>query len=269
MLTHGEIALSKLLILQPSASMRNEKPLNAPYGEIMALHHLLIPEGLLYELVPEEYVADGRCKLSDFNAVILPRAKYLSTDLQRKLADFVSTGGPLVALGKPGVLDELARPSEVFCDSLRKTAGDSQWQKAEEAWSWSAETPDGKGGFVQIACGKGRIVAVNGLTALTTVEQRKALTDVLTRAAPRAAWAENNRLEVMLRVAEDGGRYLCLLNSSVDAAAEDTVHVAQLVKQATDVLVEGGCSVPVKHFGAGSSLSVRLGPEEGTAIYLE
>ncbi len=268
MLTHSEIVPARLLIVQPSASMRNERPASPPYGEIMALHGLLAPGGLLYELVPEEYVADGRCRLSEFKVVVLPQAKYLSAALQEQVAQFVAQGGTLFALGQPGVLDELARPSEALTRRLAAMAG-ARWAEAERAWqppAAGAAPPPSP--LADLPCGKGRLLAAANLGRFPTREQRTALLETLTAAAPRQAYAENSRLEVLLRVAEDGERYLCLLNPDVDNPVTETVCVEAPVLVAIDVLLKDGYRVPCHGNAMRSRLSVRLGPGEMTVISL-
>lgn len=268
MLTHSTIPPFKLLVLQPSASMRNEAPANPPYGDILGLYGLLAPAGLFFELVPEEYVADGRCHLSDYAAIVLPRAKYLAVGLQQSLANYVQRGGTLVALGRPGVRDELARPSGALCSALQGLESPADRAACDRAWDTTPNPDDGAAApaAVLVPAGQGHVLAVSGLGALTT--RGDWFITRLQQIVPRDAWAEDSRFEVLLRVAEDGGRYLCLLNPSVDEAVQDTVHVSQAVGQAVDIAVTGGCPVPVKPVKGGAALNVRLGPGEATVIYL-
>lgn len=270
MLTHSAIPPFKLLVLQPSASMRNELPGNPPYGEIMGLYRLLMPAGLPFELVPEEYVADGRCRLRDFDAVVLPQAKYLSAGLQQSCADYVKQGGLLLAFGRPGRCDELARPSDALSAALKAMAPAGSLAAAEAAWDRTPSPGAADQGptFVVAKAGKGQVVASSGLGALTGAAPRAELVALLKKAVRRDAWADGDCFEVLLRVAEDGGRYLCLLNPNVDKAAQDTVCVSRPVARAVDVSVPGGFAVPVAKRGGGAALKVRLGPGEATVIYL-
>jgi hypothetical protein len=262
MLTHSRIARSKLLVLQPSASMRNQAPANPPFGEILGLHDLLTRNGLLYELLPEEYVSDGRCSLAEFSVVMLPKATYLSADLQSKLAQFVRQGGTLVCVGAPGEKDELARPSGRLMAALAQSAG-ANWASVRKAFD-SAEA-----GLVMAQCGTGRIAALQSLAAVLSGREPDALAQFLVRMTPRPDRCEGNRIEVMLRIAEDGGRYVCLLNPSVDETARDVVHIGGPLTSATDVTVPGGCAVPVENREDGGQFAVRLGPGEMTVIYLQ
>ncbi|NUN03860.1 MAG: hypothetical protein HUU41_22355 [Bryobacteraceae bacterium] len=98
--------------------------------------------------------------------------------------------------------------------------------------------------------------------------ERAGMVELLARHVPRSAWAENHRFEVLLRVAKDGGRYLCILNPNVDEAAEDTVRVSAPVNEAVDVWAAGGCAVPVRPAPGGTAIQLRLGPGEATVVYI-
>lgn len=92
---------------------------------------------------------------------------------------------------------------------------------------------------------------------------------LIARTAQRAAWAAESRFEVVLRVTEQGDRYLFALNPDPDRAAEDTVLVADTFSRAIDVSVAGGFPVPVQQSGSNSALRARLGPGEFAAVLLE
>jgi hypothetical protein len=262
-LTHSEIAPSKTAVLQPSATMRNERPDTEAYATIQTLHELLYPNGILYELVPEEYFEDGRAQLSDFGVVILPRARYLSQRLQDMLAAHTLGGGMLVAVGAPGTEDELGRPSGRLIEALRAEA--AGWAPVEQVWA----AAEGALPAVVTRCGEGRVVACQGALGGVHAAATEQLLGMIVEAAPRAAWAEGKAFEVVLRVAEDGGRYLFLLNPSVDEARTDTVRVEDGCKRAVDVAIEGGFPVTVQAVEGGAALDVRLGPGECAVLHLE
>jgi hypothetical protein len=83
-----------------------------------------------------------------------------------------------------------------------------------------------------------------------------------------AASSDNMDVETVLRVAENGDRYLFLLNRNVDRPAETTVHIRQPLKQATDVMAPGGATMPFTTNREGSYLKVRLSPGGTTALWL-
>ena len=247
-LTHSQIVPSKVLVLQPSATMRNERPNLTAYSEILGLHDLLYKGGILYELVPEEYFEQNRAKLSDYNVVIVPQATYLSGGLQGKLLDFMQPGKLLVVLGEAGKFDELARPSGVL----------------------KAKLGPGKAPADRAALRSGKLngdfLRADSLATLGSL-RHDLWKSIASYAAP-AASSDNTDLETVLRVAENGDRYLFLLNRNVDKPAEATVHVRLPIQQATDVMVPGGAKVPFTTGRDGSNLKIRLSPGETTALYL-
>jgi hypothetical protein len=267
-LTHSEIVPSRVLVMQPSATMRNQRPDAAVFGEILALHQLLYRSGVLYELVPEEYFEDGRADFASFDVAILPRATCLSADLQSKLAAFTTSGGTLIAVGEPGTHDELARPSGGLVAALPKAAEGNVFAQAEAAWR-QAEEPETEGrSYAVVPCGKGQLVASPPVMAVSDEKARPELVKLITGAAPRAAWAESSRFEVVLRIAEDGGRYLFVFNPDVDNPAQDTVRVAEPARQAVDVTIPDGFPVRTRPADGGSAMDVQLGPGESAVLYL-
>ncbi|NUQ64308.1 MAG: hypothetical protein HUU20_17710, partial [Pirellulales bacterium] len=103
--------------------------------------------------------------------------------------------------------------------------------------------------------------------ALAAEADRAGLVELLARQVPRSAWAENRRFELLLRVAEDGGRYLCVLNPNVDEAAEDTVRVSVPVNEAVDMWIARGSAVPVRPAASGVAIQRALALGEAT-VYI-
>jgi len=243
-LTHSRIAPAHALVLQPSATMRNERPDANAYAQILSIHGALFPWGIRYELLPEEYILDGRAKLADFNVVIVPAGKYMAARLQRQLADFAQTRDKLLILiGENGAYDELARP----CGLLAKALGADH------------TTTDLRRGGRDIATGQGHAWLIPSLAGLEDYMD-----------FPKRVEAASGE-EVtggLLRVTEDGERYLFLLNRSVDHPVTPYVHSRKPVKEAIDVLVPGGCPVPVQTNREGSTITVRLGPGETAVLWL-
>ncbi len=291
-LTHSQIVPARVAIVQPSATMRNGRPLlgtlpdgdrmkHLPSGrmrqpdvnavhEIMGLHRLLYPRGILYELVPEEYFETGRARPGDFAVVILPQAADLSEGLQERLAGFLAGGGTLVACGQPGRHNAIGRPCQVLARAMGETTDPARWSVLESVWTPSSarEKVEGKRFVAAVPCGKGKLIACAGVGHLGGGSAQDELLTLIADGAERQAWSEGNRFEVVLRLAEDGGRYLFLLNPDADNAAGDTVQIARPVKAAVDVTIPGGFPVSVKRMGTGSALDVRLGAGETAVIYL-
>jgi hypothetical protein len=119
-----------------------------------------------------------------------------------------------------------------------------------------------------VPCGKGQLVASPSVAGLPQERARPELLRLITHAAPRAAWAEKSRFEVVLRIADDGGRYLFVLNPDVDNAAQDTVRTAEPARQAIDVTIPGGFPVRTRSVAGGSAMDLRLAPGECAVLYL-
>lgn len=248
-LTHSEIAPSKVLVLQPSATMRIERPDQSVYGTLLALHAGLYNLGVLYELVPEEYFQDGRAKFSDFNAIILPGAKYLSADLQEKLLTWARSGKQLVLIGENGTYDDLARP----CGVLKQALGADH--TATDLWR----------GGKEVAVGKGRAWIIPQLSGMVDyMDLPKAM------AAMAAHPVQGYYLgEHVLRVTEDGEKYLFILNPDVDhPIKKNYIELDFPVKEAIDILAPDGFPVPVETHGNRATIQLRLGPGETTVLWL-
>ena len=243
-LTHSRIAPAQALVLQPSATMRNERPDANAYAQILSIHAALFPWGIRYELLPEEYVLDGRARLSDFNVVIVPAGKYMAARLQQQLVDFAqATGKLLILIGENGTYDELARP----CALLAKALGADH------------TTTDLRRGGKDIATGQGHAWLIPSLAGLEDYMDFPKWVEAASGAEVTGG---------LLRVTEDGERYLFLLNRSVDHPATPYVYSRKPVKEAIDVLVPGGCPVPVQTNREGSTITVRLGPGETAVLWL-
>jgi hypothetical protein len=269
LLTHSEIPQFRVAVWQPSASMRTQARYGLSAAEIMALHQVIYPAGFAYEVVPEEYFADGRADVSDFDVVFLPTAEYLSEEHQRRLVEYVRGGGTLIAIEPPGVRDELARPSGLL---LREVYGiEAPSFDADSAtWDWqSARCTPGPLAMAQTGRGRAYITATTLGRALAEQGDQNALLDLLTRRVTRDAWARDARFEVLTRVADNGERYLFVLNPDPDERVSDRVLVSGQVAAATDVSVERGFPVPVRRQGGRSAIDCTLGPGEMAVLWLQ
>ncbi len=268
LLTHSQIPQFRAAIWQPSASMRTQARYGLSSSEIISLHGLIYPAGFAYELVPEEYFADGRADLADFDAVFLPCAEYLSEEHQRRLIDYVRGGGTLVAIEPPGVRDELTRPSGLL---LRELYGiDDVAFDAEAAW-WTWQSTRCTPGPMEMAeAGEGRayITATTLMRALGEEADSDALLAMLGERVLRDAWARDAGFEVLTRITDDGERYLFALNPSADESRTDRVMLSGEVASATDVSVEGGFPVPVIRDGVHPAIDLTLGAGEMAVVWL-
>ncbi|MFW6156811.1 MAG: hypothetical protein ACOC7J_05780, partial [Armatimonadota bacterium] len=234
----------------------------------IGLHGLIYPAGFPYELVPEEYVADGRAELSDFDAVFLPCAEYLSEDHQRRLIDYVRGGGTLVAIEPPGVRDDLTRASKLL---LREVYGidDVSFDAESAEWSWEASRcTAGPLGMAEAGEGRAYITRTTLLRALGDDPGGDAILELLAETVKRDAWAENARFEVITRVTDEGDRYLFALNPGAEERQTDRVLLSGDVSAATDVSVEGGYPVPVAQQGERAAIEMTLGAGEMAVLWL-
>ncbi len=72
----------------------------------------------------------------------------------------------------------------------------------------------------------------------------------------------------VLRLAEDGGRYLCVLNPDAEAAGEDLICLRQAPAAVLDLGVAGGARVPLTALEGQPAVRLRLYPGEGTVLWL-
>jgi hypothetical protein len=247
-LTHSRIVPSRIAVLQPSATMRNEFPKTSTYDMLGFLHRIFFDRGVLYELVPEEYLQSGKAAIEEFSVIVVPGATYLAADLQRKLLEFAAAGNLLMLLGETGTCDELTRPCHVLREPLE--------QKLEAA--------ELRGGMKTVRHGQGDVVVIPTLGGL---EDDTQLTRMARRQAPYPV-AGSDGTENVLRETEDGDCYLFALNPDVDRPIEDRIEIAGLVSRAVDVTAPGGFPVPVGRDGDMSTVTVRLGPGETAVIWL-
>ena len=97
---------------------------------------------------------------------------------------------------------------------------------------------------------------------------RKAFIELLAGSATLSAWSAESRFEVVLRVTDEGERYLFVLNPSSDAVATDTVHVAEPIARAIDVTLPSGFLVSLRRAGQGVAMSLRLAPGDCAVLHL-
>ena len=264
-LTHSAIEPSRLLVLQPSAAMRNERPLQDCFSAIRLFHELLYKNGFMYELLPEEYVESGQADLAQFDVIVLPNAFCLSEDLQRKLGEWTLGGGMLIALGEPGRLDEIARPTRTLADLL---AGGAQgdWAAVETLWQ-TERTPDSPG-MVRLATGDGMLLALPYDRPGLSLQTREEILGSINMHSSRPVWGENAAFEVVLRTTEEGDRYLFILNPDVDEERTDTIHMNIPVNAVTDVSLPGGYPVALEIGEATSFFTLTLPPGDTAILWI-
>ena len=265
----SRVVASRLCVLAPSASMRNNYPYAASQAETRDLFWRLFPRNDLFELVPEEYLADGRAKLDDFDALVLPAAAHLSEALQERIARWLKGGRRLlVACGPCGVYDELGVKSGKLLGKVFGAAKPAFRPPTPHRPGWAAEPAPHGGALRGRLGGSDVIVLLRRVCELAPGSEALArLVTQIEARAPRAAWDDKNVLELVVR-ADGRTRYLCALNPGVDAAAESVVHVRGAFGSVVDLDCPEGFGVPAKQAGGVTSFPLRLAPGEFTVLRL-
>lgn len=256
-LTHSVIAPGRILLLQPSATLRNLRPSKSVAGDMQQFHNFLQEHGFVYESLPEEFLLDGRVSLADFDVVLLPRAPYMAVALQTQLAAFVNDGGTLVAMADLPVADELARTTDAFQRTLAAAIPAREFNAGGKVWA--TETNHGRGHVLLTvpSAGFGNATVDNEFIGM------------LKERAARAAWADGDVLEVILRHAQDGQDYVFVQNSDLDKVRTATVRFTAPCTQLVDASLPGGVALPMAVDGKVKSASIRLGPAETAVLWLK
>ena len=255
-LTHSEIAPSHILVIDPSASIRN-------YGcdpKMMDwTHNFLFQRNYLYEILPEEYFISGKASLKSFDVAILPYARYLPHALTEKLIAWVKSGGVLIPIGRSGLYNDLGIKDGALLTKLL----DMPWEEQAKA--------DNSSPCRQKNAGRGAVFYLPHILKLLDKATQKTLIATLEAATCRPAWSEANKFEVLMRIDETGAVYLSVLNPDPDKKVVDTVVIPRRLETAVDVTVPGGCPIMLEDVEAGertgSRFQLQLGPGEAAFVY--
>lgn len=268
-LLDSRIAAPRLCMLAPSASLRNNFPQGASQTELYDLFWELFPRNDYFDLVYEDYFLDGRARLDDFDALILPYAAYLDERLQDAIGKWLEAKPRLlVAAGPFGIYDELGRDS----GKLLAEAFPGRMLKLElldkSRWHWTdGAQPTGE--TLEARVGPSKVIALLQPTA--QLKSRRGVLDKLLRqienSAERAAADDKNALELVLREQGDT-RYLWILNPNQDEAAQSVVRVKGTFASVVDLDFEGGFPVAPRVEAGCTAFSVRLSPGEATVLRL-
>jgi len=269
-LLESQIVPSRICVLAPSASMRNNFPYNATQTETRELFWQLFPRNYLYELVPEEYFLDGRAGLDDFDVLILPYALYLPEALQEKISRWLKTNPRLlVSCGPLALYDELGLDSRKLPDEIFGP-GKLRFELADgKRPQWRLTAPAGETPVAARTADSEAIVLPRMFSELA--RKPGFVDDFLGRiekATDRAAYDDGNAFEMVLRSRGDT-RYLCVINPGLDDPAESTVHVKGVFRSVTDLDFERGFPVAAKCSADSTTFPLRLEPGEATIIRLE
>ncbi len=242
LLLGSEIVPSRLLVVQPYATMLAQGPNSATWREWLGWHDLLFPRNLLYEALPDTWFADGTAKLSDFDLVVLPLATHLDRRFSRQLVEFLRAGGTCVAAGPCGLFDELGLADGALLAAALPGQTVTRASGPQEEWRYSYGAAAGAGGWVAAAVGKGRLLllpaSVNSLPehgAALLSRIREIVTPAAEALATPGASDEQPRFELLLRRLPDGRHLLCALNADPDRASTGDIAVNGVFEHIADV----------------------------------
>jgi len=281
-LLDSRIVPSRICMLSPTASMRNNFPYSATLVEVRALFKELFPRNYLFEFVPEEYFLDGRAKLDDFDVLILPYALYLAEELQSRIGQWLE-GKPrlLLSAGPFGLYDEIGCDSgtlfsRVFAGRARRPSlkdsplgGLTFASPKANRWQWvdDAQKPSD---LIEAEAGPSEVVVfLKPSHELARAEGfGEKLVQRIETATDRPVYDDRDAFEVVLR--ERGKkRYLCVINPSIDDGAASTVRVRGTFSSAVDLDYDQGYPIPARVHEGETVFPLRLEPGEATIIRLE
>jgi len=268
-LLESRLVAPRLCVLAPTASMRNNFPLGASQAEIYDLFWELYPRNYHFDLVHEEYFLDGRARLDDFDALVLPYAPYLDERLQGAIGKWLNAKPRLlVGIGPFGIYDELGRDSGKLVSATLSGRSLKLEFPDKNRWEW-VEDPAKPGEMIETRAGPSKVLAL--LKPFARLRSTRGFVDKLLAqieaATDRAACDEKNALELVLRQ-QGATRYLCALNPDPDNPTESVVRVKGALKSVTDLDYERGFPVTARMEEGDTVFPLRLEPGEATIIRL-
>ncbi|MHB8994873.1 MAG: beta-galactosidase [Armatimonadota bacterium] len=259
----SEIVPSKVLLVQPYATMLAEGEANNTVREWLGWHNLLYPRNMLYEVLPDEYFTSGRAKLSGFDVVILPLATHLDEAFTKQLVEFAQAGGTVICSGPAALYNELGRPNGQLLSAAKLQA---RLENPEGDWRYPYGKDEDKP-WVEASVGKGKVVALTqSVTRVSDAEDAAGLVGMVRQKAAPAAEAPATTLELLLRRLPDGRHLLCVLNRDPDKATSGEVSVQGNFKRVADIDMPTPCSVKAVSANGRTRFNVSL--EAGATTYI-
>jgi hypothetical protein len=268
-LLDSRLVAPRLCVLAPTASMRNNFPVGASQTEVFDLFWELYPRNDHFDLVYEDYFLDGRARLDDFDAILLPYAVYLDERLQEALGKWLHAQPRLlVSVGPFGLYDELGRDSGKLASAVFPGRPLKLEFPDKSPWQGTAD-PQPAGETLAARVGPSDVVALLQPTA--QCKTRRGVWDKLLRqiedVAERAAYDDKNAFELVLR--ESGNeRFLWVLNPNQDDVIESVVRVRGVFPSVTDLDYEQGFPVTSRVEAGRTVFPLRLAPGEATVLRL-
>lgn len=266
---NSTIRRSRVLVMQPTTSMLFQSYWKESYAEAERIHDILYDRNSHHEILPESFFTDGRAKLHDYDAIVLPYAPYLPDALANSLRDWVKKGGTLVALGPFGLYDPFGFDrgdfwKEVFGNKLpTRLTKAFRYYDQNRVWRWGWDEAADENPILDKPFGKGRVVAA--MRSLGSAKMQgdpvTKIIDAIETKAPRAASSPSNELEFTIHEVTKGGKlYLCAINLNTARTITETVTLTGEFRSGMDQSVRGGFPVEFKRADGKTTFAVKIEP---------
>lgn len=268
---NSTIIPSRVLVLQPNASMLSQRRDGESSIEIGKLHNILFENNIWYEIIPETYFEDGRASLDNFDVVVLPYTLYFYDGFATQLDSWIQNGGFLLSLGPFGLYDKFGfdKPTlwnNIFNELPIRT--ERYWEQWHWIWSWTLS--DNNSSLVEKFYGSGKVMTV--LKTLLKYNFAKSIeNDILTAiaAATPLPVTCSPYFESTIRESNDGKRYLSVLNRNVDDRVMGVIILQGEYQQGVDLDIPNGFPITFNISNGRTYFFLTLDPGEFTVIALE
>ncbi len=267
---NSTIIPSRILILQPNASMLPSRHYGESYYEIEKLHNILFRHNIWYEIIPETYFEDGRASLDDFDVIILPRTLYFYDGFAAELDVWIKNGGFLLGLGPFGLYDKFGFDEPTLWNNIfgeLPVRTERYWDKWYWIWSWIVSDENS---LIEKTYGSGRVMTtlktlIRG-TYSASVENN--IVAAIEAATPSPVICSLD-FEPTIHESSDGKRYLCVINRNVDNRVTSLVSMLGEYAQGVDLDIPDGFPITFNIINGRTLFLLGLDPGEFTMIALE
>lgn len=269
-LLESRVVPSRICMLSPTASMRCNSPFSATQTEAATIYNALFPAQCVFEFVPEEYFMDGRADLRNFDVLILPYALYLPEPLQEHIRTWLAAKPRLLLSAGPfGLYDDIGCDSATLWNHIFPGEQLDLTMLDKNTWQWTDGTAERRA-MVSATTGPSRVVAHLRPMARLAKQDRsfaRGVAGQVAVATNREAYDDDSAFEMVLRE-QEGVRLLCIINPSIDEAADSTVHVRGTFVSVVDLDYETGHPISARRENGETHFPLRLEPGEATLIRL-
>ncbi len=214
----GEVALTSktvrpdAAVLEVDSARRNALPDRSVYAMCKDFSSEMEAQSIHYGFLFEKLVADGRQKLDGIPVIFVPNGIVMTAALDRKLEEYVRSGGVLIAFAPPGVFNEFGKPKN---DGLLSKAFPGVKWTHENFLQWSADGR--KQDCFTAPLGKGFLYVFASPTRFEN--DKKQFLSLLKKHGDPVILTSQNDFQYSLRE-KNGVKYLYVLNYSIDGSRE-------------------------------------------------